>query len=386
MNILNISSIIPLKGLKRENDIILRIQDYLKDNYGYDFTIAMSLPYVPFILSLINDKWKKYRDYQHKRQLKVQGHDTVIYPWLLPPTSNFWLNYFLIPVNWVWYIFVVQKKIFQEAKNADLLLTQNLIPDAILAYWLHKKYDTPYIINIRGKSEKYWYKLPVLRSVIKNASQVITHSPTNYQLFKDDYEIELVPHPVDDIFYFDGNNEYSYPKLISVCRLLSLKNIDKVIYALSKLKKQGQNFEYCIVGDGPRMKSLKELVIELGLVNEVSFEGYLSREKVAAQLKDSNVFIMPSNPETLGRAFLEAAASGCLIIGHQNTGVDGLFTHQESAIFVNEDTVYKGLKTVFENLNTMSNYREKSQKIVKNLKWDKIGSIYDDIFTKSYNQ
>ena len=45
MKILNISSIIPLEGLKRENDIVLRIQDYLKKEYNHEFVVAKSLPF-----------------------------------------------------------------------------------------------------------------------------------------------------------------------------------------------------------------------------------------------------------------------------------------------------------------------------------------------------
>jgi glycosyltransferase involved in cell wall biosynthesis len=383
MKILNISSIIPLPGLKRENDIILRIQDYLEENYEYEFTIVKALPFVPFVLSLISDKWKKYREYQQKKRIKVQGYNTIIYPWLMPPTSNFWINYFLIPLNWIWYKLVVKKRISIEARNTDLLLAQNLIPDAIVAYWLHKKYDKPYIINIRGKTQKYWFKLPMLRSVIKNAAEVITHSPTNYQAFNDDYEIQLIPHPVDDIFYFNGDKKYNYPKLVSACRLLSLKNIDKVLESLANLKKSGLAFEYRIIGDGPEMKNLKRLVQELGLVDEVSFKGYLSREKVAAHLKDFNIFIMPSYPETLGRAFLEAAAAGCLIIGHKNTGVDGLFLDRESAVLVDNQTLSMRLENVISNFSkeNVHNYIARSRKVIDKLRWSEISQKYNEIYS-----
>ena len=103
MKILNISSIIPLEGLKRENDIVLRIQDHLKNHYGYEFVIAKSLPFTPKILGLFSKRWKKYNQYIKKGDAKIQGYHALIYPWLMPPTSNLWINYLIIPLNLVFY-------------------------------------------------------------------------------------------------------------------------------------------------------------------------------------------------------------------------------------------------------------------------------------------
>src|SRR5699024_3642799 len=161
---------------------------------------------------LIRGKWKKYREFQKKEEIEVQGYDVVIYPWLLPPTSNFWINYLLIPFNWIWYKGVVEKKVAKRNIESDLVLAQNLIPDAILTYWLHKKYNIPYILNIRGATKELWFKLPLLRNIIKDASKLITPSPTYYKLLQKSYDIQLIPHPVDDIFYYDEHKDYEYPK------------------------------------------------------------------------------------------------------------------------------------------------------------------------------
>nr|MDA3882764.1 glycosyltransferase family 4 protein [Bacteroidales bacterium] len=56
----------------------------------------------------------------------------------------------------------------------------------------------------------------------------------------------------------------------------------------------------------------------------VHFAGRLSREKVFEQLKRHHIFVMPSYPETFGLAYLEAMAAGCIVIGTQGWGIDGI--------------------------------------------------------------
>jgi glycosyltransferase involved in cell wall biosynthesis len=388
MNILNISSIIPLPGLRRENDIVIRIQDYLESEYGHKFTVAKSLPYTPLVLSLVNAKWKKYSEYQRANTIDVQGYRTIIYPWLMPPTSNYWINYLLIPINWIWFYFIVKNKIESEAKQAEIIVSQNLVPDALVSYWFSKSLNKPFVINLRGDSKTIWYRLPFLKSILKSADAIITHSPTNYYKFKNDFDVKFIPHPIDDIFFNSDQKSQDKIILLSVCRLLDLKHIDWVLDSLAKLKREGFVFEYRIVGDGPEFKKLNQMVVKLELTNEVIFLGYLDGRAVAEKMHESNIFIMPSYPETLGRVFLEAAAANCLLIGHENTGVDGLFKHNESAFFVNSDNICNYLKKSFE-IYGESQFHElvkNSSSIVNNLKWDRIGSIYNELFEEIVKQ
>ena len=387
MTILNISTIIPLDGLKRENDIILTIQKHMRINYNYNYTIAKSLPYANMLFAKINKKWNKYRFYQKQKNLNVQGYNTVVYPWLLPPTSNFWFNYLLLPLNYLWYKFKLEDMLLNIANNCDLILAQNIIPDAVINYWIHLKTGKPYILNIRGKQSKYLTKLPFFKKVFIKASMTITHSPINYRLFKNYINVKLILHPVDDIFFSDTPKKYSTNKLISVCRLLSLKHIDWIIDALSILRDKGYKFEYKIVGDGPEMLKLKSLVRQKRLINNIIFEGFREKSDVKQLLNESHIFIMPSYPETLGRAFLEAAASGCLLIGHKNTGVDGLFMHNKSAVFVEKKTIKNELENVFKisKSNDFKKIVQNSKSIVENLTWEKIGQEYKRLFERVTN-
>ena len=242
MKILNICSILPLEGLKLENDIVLRIQDHLSEKYKYEFFVAKSLPYTPRILGVFNKKWKAYFDYLKRKNTIIQEYKSIIYPWIMLPTSNLYINYLLMPVNFILYFFSSRKALIQEAKKSDIILAQNNIPDAIVAYLLAKNTKTPYVLNIRGVFNPIILRLPFLCKVYENANKIITHSPQNFKKLSSVIPIQLIPHPVDSIFFNDDDVNSEEPiRIISVCRLLKLKNIDSVIIALSKLKKITKN-------------------------------------------------------------------------------------------------------------------------------------------------
>ncbi|MFD2532960.1 glycosyltransferase family 4 protein [Gracilimonas halophila] len=382
MKILNISSIIPLPGLKRENDILIRIQDYLVKKYGYEFTVAKSLPYTPSILAKINKKWKNYREYQESKNVDVQGYKTVIYPWIMPPSSNFCINYLLVPFNFLVYKFFIKDKIYSDAKESDLLLAQNLIPDAIVTYWLAKELDKSFILNLRGELKSMWFKLPLLKKIINEAEHLITPSPSIYKSFGNTFQVKLIPHPVEERFFMKDNKDFPIPKLVSVCRLLDWKNLDRVIEALASLRDQGYRFHYKILGDGPELDKLQSMVKKYGLSREISFEGFVDYDKVPNYMKEANIYIQPSYPETLGRAFLEAAAAGCLIIGHENTGVDGIFEHDQSAIFVNKSNIKTKLGSVFDIFGNLKYHQliESSKDKVRELNWENLGEEYNKLY------
>jgi hypothetical protein len=184
MKILNFSTIIPLAGLNRENDIILKLQDYLSKKYGYEFMVAKSLPYRNKFLARISKKWEKYYEYQQKGMIINHGYKTFIYHWLAPPSRNFWLYYLCLPIIWLWFKYHNQGKLSILAEDTDKILAQLLIPDGLYAYWIYHKSGKPYILNIRGDVNKYIRFLPVIKSIFNNASSIITHSPTYYSLFK----------------------------------------------------------------------------------------------------------------------------------------------------------------------------------------------------------
>jgi glycosyltransferase involved in cell wall biosynthesis len=69
-----------------------------------------------------------------------------------------------------------------------------------------------------------------------------------------------------------------------------------------------------IGGDGPLRAELQTLALELGISEQVTFLGMLSREQVATEMQRADAFVLSSHYETFGVVLIEALACGTPII------------------------------------------------------------------------
>jgi L-malate glycosyltransferase len=118
-------------------------------------------------------------------------------------------------------------------------------------------------------------------------------------------------------------------RIITVANLIKRKQVDQVLKALSALPAVTE-WEYVIVGKGDQEGKLKRLVDDLDITGKVLFRGGLERDDVICELRESDVFILPSHHETFGLVYLEAMASGCLTIGSRHEGIDGIIRDGEN--------------------------------------------------------
>jgi glycosyltransferase involved in cell wall biosynthesis len=115
-------------------------------------------------------------------------------------------------------------------------------------------------------------------------------------------------------------------RILSVSSLIPLKNIDTVLRALATLP-PAVSWTYTVVGDGPERQNLETLRDQLDLRDRVTFLGARPRAECLDLMRRSDVFVLVSSPETFGLVYLEALASGMLVIGCKGTGIDGVIRH-----------------------------------------------------------
>ena len=131
----------------------------------------------------------------------------------------------------------------------------------------------------------------------------------------------IIPEPYQyDIFKTtDGVRDR---ELIFVGRLVSDKGVDTLLSAMGVLKQRGVRAKLNIVGAGPEFGTLRVLVEQLGLVDQVSFAGVIEGHKLAALLNQHRIMVVPSRwAEPFGIVALEGIACGCLVIGSEKGGL-----------------------------------------------------------------
>jgi len=127
------------------------------------------------------------------------------------------------------------------------------------------------------------------------------------------------------------------------------KGQEYVIKAISRLNKEGHNFEYYLAGGGDD-SYLKNLAEKYDIINKVKFLGSLPHEMVFRYLDDIDIYIQPSKQEGLPRALIEAMSRGCPALGSTTGGIPELLN--SDFIFHNGsvDEICKLLKMMNRNV------------------------------------
>lgn len=160
--------------------------------------------------------------------------------------------------------------------------------------------------------------------------------------------------------------------------LIPLKNIDVNLRALSRFR--NFKWKYFIMGDGPCMRELKSLAKELDIEDRVVFLGHLSRNDVLRKLRETNVFLMVSAPETFGLAYLEAMAKANIVVGARGWGIDGIVEDSINGFLVEPRSIDE-LVRVIDKLFQMSS--KDAQEILLNT-YDTITKNTDVEAAKNY--
>lgn len=160
-------------------------------------------------------------------------------------------------------------------------------------------------------------------------------------------------------------------KILTAAHLIKRKNIDKLISAV----KDFPEMTLTVAGSGEELPKLKKIA-----GNNVTFKNHLPHDEVLEEMKNSDIFILPSVNETFGMVYLESLASGCITVGVKNEGADGIIKDGENGFLLNSPTVNE-IKNIIKKI---INYPE-PQKITDNA-YIQIQNYTDTVCAENYLQ
>lgn len=128
-----------------------------------------------------------------------------------------------------------------------------------------------------------------------------------------------------------------------VSRLVWEKNLKTYANVVNKLSEKYQNVKALIVGDGPAMQGMKEMM------PDAYFTGFQTGSTLAKCYASGDLFFFPSDTETFGNVTLEAMASGLPAVVADATGSRSLVDHGENGYVIPVERTDKFYKLI-ENL------------------------------------
>ncbi|HHV83784.1 MAG TPA: glycosyltransferase family 4 protein [Tepidanaerobacter syntrophicus] len=200
------------------------------------------------------------------------------------------------------------------------------------AYLFKKRYGIPYVITehrsrftltypTARQAIKPWYTL-FLSKILNNANHLILvgkhliNGLRQYINSNVEPPISVISNGVyTEKFILKTKSVMNPFVFIAVAGLEKRKGFDILLTAFASLvDKYKRQVHLRIVGDGPEKKNLINLCNSLNLNDNVTFLGKLSRDDVAAALRDSDAFVLATRWEAQGVCFLEALSCGLPII------------------------------------------------------------------------
>ncbi|XP_042425142.1 sulfoquinovosyl transferase SQD2-like [Zingiber officinale] len=156
-----------------------------------------------------------------------------------------------------------------------------------------------------------------------------------------------------------SNGQPEKPLLIHVGRIGREKNLDFLKRVMDRLP----GVRIAIIGDGPYRAELEKLLSGMSAV----FTGMLQGEELSQAYASGDVFVMPSESETLGQVVLESMSSGTPVVAARAGGIPDIIPedHEGKTSFLFspgdlDDCVHK-----VEQLLSRNDFREAMAKAAR---------------------
>lgn len=306
------------------------------------------------------------------------------------------------------YDLALASKMAEVAKREqlDLLHVHYAIPHAVCAYLAKKMTDDQLkiVTTLHGTDITVLGYDPSLNDMIRfgiEGSDVVTAVSESlvqqtYDLLQPKKAIQTVYNFIDERVYFkkdtqDLKTQYGISDdekvIIHVSNFRKVKRVQDVVKSFHLIEKQVAS-KLLLVGDGPEISVVCNLVRELGLKDKVLFLG--KQENLEDLYSISDLMLLLSEKESFGLVLLEAMACGVPSVGTKIGGIpevidDGV-TGFLSDVGDVEDIAQNAVK-ILENATLHKDFAENAiSRVKEHFSSQKIVEQYEDMYKQLIKQ
>lgn len=318
---------------------------------------------------------------------------------ILPTLKNNPLYYIVVPFFLMGQLFAVialSRKI-----RPDVIHAHWIIPQGFMAFLAEKITGIPFVVTAHGADVfglrgKFFLWL---KRLVLNSSQAVTVvSKALYKAVRDEIAhnapVHIIPMGVSKNRFSPAQNDPSLkvkyhisgPLLLYVGRLSEKKGVCYLIKAMTQVVTAFPAAKLLIVGDGELAADLRQQVQNLRLAENVIFLGAVANREMPRYFATADAFIGPSiqaaggDTEGFGLTFVEAAMSGCFVIGTDVGGIGDIIQHKKTGLLVPQkesnalaDAIIRSLQKKEATRKMAKNAR---QRCIEKFDWQVIASRY----------
>ncbi|MBW9221790.1 glycosyltransferase family 4 protein [Methanothermococcus sp. SCGC AD-155-C09] len=247
---------------------------------------------------------------------------------------------------------------------------------------------------------RYRYKF-LLPKTLRTADKIISDS---YSTKKDIIKYFKIPEDNVKVIHLGVDEDYkplskeeinnikrkhniNYPFILYTGGLAPNKNVERLIYAFYKLKKQLPKYKLIITGiKRYKYKSIFETIDKLNLQKDVIFTGYVPDEDLPGLYNAADLFVYPSIYEGFGLPPLEAMACGTPVITSNTSSLPEVVGNAGIIIDPYDvDRLSRAMYEVLSNDGLREELRKKGLKRAKLFNWRKTAEETLKVYREIYN-
>jgi glycosyltransferase involved in cell wall biosynthesis len=194
-------------------------------------------------------------------------------------------------------------------------------------------------------------------------------------------KVSVIPNGVNTLDYLP-QNEPKNPIILFIGSLTEQKGVKYLLEAFADVNRCFQDSKLRIVGEGPELENLITLTQQLGIEENVTFDGVVAHSKVSTIMQESSIFVLPSENEGFGLVLLESLANGLPAIAFNSGGVRDILS-EGAGILVepgNVEQLANAIKNLITDKDLYAQIRKQGFQKSKNFSWEIVATKVSDIY------
>lgn len=222
-----------------------------------------------------------------------------------------------------------------------------------------------------------------LKEKIDLAKLVVTCTQYNKKYLQDlagetSTPIDCVYHGIDlKLFQFpDQHKQPQVPyRILTVARLAEKKGIPTILEALARLKGQGVDFEYTLIGDGDDKEEILAQIFRLGLQSQCRYLGVRTHEEVVQEFERADLFVLGCRVAASGdrdgipNVLVESLAMGLPAVGTTVSALPEIIRDGQTGLLVppeEPEAMARAMHSLLTNNELRSDIMVQGQQLVHN--------------------
>jgi teichuronic acid biosynthesis glycosyltransferase TuaC len=394
MQVLSLTTIYPNEHADAEGRSVALLDKTLA-KMGIKGTTLVLKPWVPYWIAHRVDRWKHLAVRHHMEE----GHGVRV----------FFSHYMHVPIR-----FRLEPCVYSMASQAirlikkyrltfDVIHGECIYPVSLAARLVARYTGVPFIVTLRDDLSHLCdlYERHKARRLFEPmfsaVSAIFVVGPA---LLRDIFRfipssarpfVVLAPNGVDlegvgaILRSLPAQPDRPWGHVTSVGNLFRFKGIHENLQALKILKENGFRASYSVVGEGPYRKELENLAKSLGLEKQVTFLGRTPHREAIRQIRNADIFCLPSWGEPFGNVYAEAAMCGRPAIGCKGFGAEMTIQENRTGCLVPPKDVHALADALAFLLLHPEKTREMgrvAQEHIKQFTWERTARIYQQTLEK----